>query len=204
MTCMEYLNTRKVIRGTDGRLYMPDRSEILHITGGQCFNDAVNYTLGIGQPSQPTTSANTSAGFSHDQPSHVTAGILSATYLETSMILDIDPFVFILMQEQESNPEDTDDKFKPYFAKVWASFQADRAAKDKDKYVWFNGVQMLPYKRMAMISEGLFSPELQKTAQVTLSSLSSRPQPLTLALHTEPCNPVATAPPSAQLGSTSA
>jgi len=114
---------------------MLDGSEILHITGGWCLKDAVDFTLGIGQPSQPTTSANTSAGFSHDQPPHVTAGILSATYPETPVVLDINLSAFILTQEQESDLEDTDDEFKPYFAKVWASFQADRVAKDKGKCV---------------------------------------------------------------------
>jgi len=205
---MEYLYAGKVIQGTDGRLYMLDRSKIPHITGGRCLKDAVDFTLGIGQPGQPSTSANTSASFSRDQPPHVTTGILSATYLETSMVLDIDPSAFILTQEQESDPEDTDDKFKPYFAKVWASFQADRAAKDKSKCVWFNGVQIPLQKRLdprtAMVLEELFSPELQKTTQATLSSSSSRPQPSTSALCTEPCNLVTTIPPLAQPESTPA
>jgi len=208
VTCMEYLNAGKVIRGTDGRFYMPDGSKILCITGGQCLKDAVDFTLGIGQPGQPSTSANTSAGFSHDQPPHVTASILFATYPETPVVLDIDLSMFILTQEQESDLEDTDNEFKPYFAKVWASFQADRAAKDKGKCVQFDGVQMPPQKRLdprtATVSEELCSPELQKTAQVTPSLSSSCPQPSTSALCAEPCNPVTTTPPLAQSGSTPA
>jgi len=65
VTCMEYLNAGKVIWGNDGRLYMLDGSEIPRVTGGQCLKDAVNFTLGIGQPSQPTTSCYCRHPFCH-------------------------------------------------------------------------------------------------------------------------------------------
>ena len=80
--CMKYLNTGKVVQGMDGRLYMPDRSEIPRIAGGRCLKNAIDYTWGIGQASQPSTSASTSTGFTQEPPPHITAGIFSAMYPE--------------------------------------------------------------------------------------------------------------------------
>ena len=118
--CMEFLNTGKVIQGMDSRLYMLDRFEIPHVAGGWCLKNAVNYMLDIGQAGQPSISTSISTGFTQEPPPHITAGIFSAGYPETPVVLDIDPFMFILMKEQGSDPEDTDDEFQLYYAQAWA------------------------------------------------------------------------------------
>ena len=132
--CLEYLNSRKVVQENNGRLYMLDGSEIPQVPGGWCLKDAVDHTLAMRQ-SNPISSMTSSSGMVRDPPLHITAGILSATYPDTLAILDINPSTFVLTgahsdMEIDPIPIVAD---QPYIAQAWASFQVDKASKDKGK-----------------------------------------------------------------------
>jgi hypothetical protein len=190
--CLEYLNSGKVVRGTDGRLYMPDGLDILRIHGGRCFKDAIDHTLALRQSGQATTSSGSANTFSRDPPPHITAGILSAAYPQTPVVLDIDPSTFTFAETEMESPiksSSADIDFQPYIAQAWASFQADKASKDKGTLVRFDGVQTplrnKPTGRAAIVSEELLSPELQKSTKdksllplsASTSSSTSGPRP---------------------------
>ena len=140
------------VQGNNGRLYMPDGSEILQVPGGWCLKDAVDHTLATRQFNQ-ISSVTSSSSMVKDLPLHITVGILSTRYLSTSAILDIDPSTFILTgvdSDMEIGPisviADTD--FQPYIAQAWASFQVDKASKDKGKCIRFDGVQVPPHRKL--------------------------------------------------------
>ena len=48
----EWIKTGRVIHGTDGRLYMPDGSNIPCVPGGQCLRDGVEYAMSLQQSGQ--------------------------------------------------------------------------------------------------------------------------------------------------------
>jgi hypothetical protein len=190
--CLEYLNSGMVVRGTDGRLYMPDGLDILRMQGGRCFKDAINHTLASRQSGQASTLSGSANTFSRDLPPHITVGILSAAYPQTPVMLDIDPSAFTFTETETENPIESssaDIDFQPYIAQAWASFQADKASKDKGKRVRFDGVQIplcnKPAGRAATVSEELLSPELQKSTKdksllppsASTSSSTSVPHP---------------------------
>ncbi|KIK80802.1 hypothetical protein PAXRUDRAFT_157652 [Paxillus rubicundulus Ve08.2h10] len=77
----------------------------------------------------------------------MTAGILTIAYPEGEVELEIEPSMFLSVvddPEQSMSPYSTDPDFQPYFAQAWASYQADRSAKDRPcgKRVRFDGVEV--------------------------------------------------------------
>ena len=85
----EWINAGSVIRGTDGRLYMPDGSNIPRTPGGQCLRDGMEYAMSLQQSRQQpaqqpaqqsakqsvqqpaTTSTSASSGFMRDPLPHL-------------------------------------------------------------------------------------------------------------------------------------
>ena len=73
-TVHEYLNVGKFSQGSNGRLYMADRSSILCTPGGWCLRDGVDYALASQQstpqpttaPATTSTSASSGSGFTRD------------------------------------------------------------------------------------------------------------------------------------------
>ena len=114
-----------------------------------------------------------------DLPPHLTTSLLCSAFPETPTILDIDLSAFLTMAMSTTNyppmPIVEDINFQPYIAQAWATFQADRVSKDKNKKcLRFNGVEIPPHKtpldkalnpesRQATVSEEMevLSPELQ-------------------------------------------
>jgi hypothetical protein len=151
---------------------MPNGLDIPHVQGGQCFKDAIDHTLATRQSGQASTSSGSANTFSRDPPLHITVRMLSAAYLQTPVMMDIDPSAFMLSETETESPTDTsatDIDFQPYIAHTWASFQTEKASKDKGKRVRFDGVQIPPCNKpasqAAMVSEELLSPELQKSTK---------------------------------------
>ena len=84
----EWINASRVICGTDGRLYMPDSSNIPCTPGGRCLRDGMEYAMSLQQSGQQsaqqpaqqsakqsiqqpaTTSTSASSGFTRDPPLH--------------------------------------------------------------------------------------------------------------------------------------
>ena len=123
---------------------MLDSSKILWVPGGQCLKNAVDHTLAMRQSNQISFVTSLS-GMARDLPPYITAGILSVTYLDTSAILNIDLSTFVLTRadldmEIDPIPIVADADFQPYIAQAWASFQVDKAPKDKGKQVQFDGI----------------------------------------------------------------
>ena len=134
----EWINAGRVICGTDGRLYMPDGSNILRAPGGRCLKDGVEYVMSLQQSGQQpaqqpvqqsvkqstqqpaTTSASASSGFMRDPPPHLTTGLLCSAFPETPAILDIDPSAFLMMATSTTDyppmPIVKDVNFQPYIA----------------------------------------------------------------------------------------
>ena len=184
-----WINSGRVIQGTNSRLYLPDGSPILHALGGWCLRDGIEHVMSLWQSAQqsapqPTTATVTtttctsaSSGFMRDLPPHLTVGILCAAYLDTSSLLDINLSVFMTMMpptmDYAPTPVVVDEAFQPYVTEAWASFQADKASrKQSQKQVHFDGVKMLPHKSpnpdsyWATVTEEMeiLSPELQQDA----------------------------------------
>ena len=142
--CLEYLNSRKVVQGNNSRLYMLDGFKILQVSGGRCLKDTVDHILATRQSSQGSSTIS-SFGRARDPPSHITVGILSTTYPNTSAILDINLSAFVLTRansdmESEPIPIVADVDFQLYIAQAWGSFQVDKTSKDKGKHIRFDGV----------------------------------------------------------------
>ena len=119
----------------DGQLYMPDGSETPQVLGGRYLKDSVNHTTATRQSRQPST----------QPPPHIMAGILSAAYLETPVVININLSTFVMIElkeEEDETPTATIPDFQPYIAQAWASFQADKAARNKEKQVRFDGIQV--------------------------------------------------------------
>ena len=82
-------------------------------------------------------------GISKNPSPHITAGILSITYLETSVVVDIDLSAFLIIEideEREAKPVVAFLDFQLYITWAWVNFQADKASKNKGKQVWFDGI----------------------------------------------------------------
>jgi hypothetical protein len=174
----EYLQAGKIIRGTDGRLYMPDGSGIPRYPGTNCMKAAIDRMEAEKRGSIPVA---TSAAFVRDPPPHMTAGILSLTYPEVDVEVEVEPSAFLnTVDELAATPPYivADPEFQPYFANAWASFQANKAGKEgqSGKRVRFDGVQVPPKTfargggRQATVSEEIESPEVQATRQSTTTS----------------------------------
>ena len=165
----EWINAGRVIHGTDGRLYMPDSSNILHAPGGRCLRDSVEYAMSLQQSGQQlaqqpaqhsakqstqqlaTISTSASSGFTRDPLPHLTAGLLCSAFPEMPTILDVDPSAFLTMAVSTTDyppmPIVKDIDFQPYIAQAWVAFQADRVLKDKNKKcLHFDDVKISPHK----------------------------------------------------------
>ena len=110
------------------------------------------------------------------------AGILSAAYQETPVVIDIDPSTFVMVEleeEEDETPTETIPDFQPYIAQAWASFQADKAARDKGKQVRFDGVQVPPRKKptdqSVPATKEILSPDLQQNIPPASSASCSTP-----------------------------
>jgi hypothetical protein len=130
----------------------------------RCFKDAIDHTLATRQSGQASTSSGSTKTFSRDPPPHITAGILSAAYPQTPVVMDIDSSAFMFAETETESPTDTSATDI-----AWTSFQADKASKDKGKQVRFDWVQIPPRNkpagRAATVSEELLSLELQKSTK---------------------------------------
>jgi hypothetical protein len=116
--------------------------------------------------------------FTRDPPPHMTAGILTIACPEGEVKLKIEPSAFLSMVDNPGDshhPYSTDPEFQPYFAKAWASYQADRNATEKPhaKRVRFDGVE-IPLRpsgqgksRAATVEDEIVSPELQEARKKT-------------------------------------
>ena len=165
----EWINASRVICGTDGRLYMPDSSNIPCTPGGRCLRDSVEYVMSLQQSRQQpaqqpaqqfanksvqqpaTTSTSASLGFMRDPLPHLTAGLLCSAFPETPTILDVDLSAFLMMVMSTTDyppmPIVEDIDFQPYIAEAWVAFQANRVSKDKNKkHLHFDGVNIPPCK----------------------------------------------------------
>ena len=61
-TCLEYINSGKVVRGSTGRLCLPDGSDIPRVLGGRCLKDGIDHALATRQSATASSSS-----FSRDQ-----------------------------------------------------------------------------------------------------------------------------------------
>ena len=165
----EWINTGRVIHGTDSRLYMPDGPNILCAPGGQCLRDSVEYAMTLQQSGQQlaqqpaqqsakqsvqqpaTTSTSASSGFTRDTLPHLTTGLLCSAFPEMPAILDIDLSAFLMTVMSTTDyppmPIVEDVNFQPYIAQAWVAFKVDRVSKDKNKKcLHFDGVKIPPHK----------------------------------------------------------
>ena len=147
------------------------------------------------QSSQSSSTISLS-GRVRDPPLHITVGILSVTYLDISAILDIDLSAFVLTRadlDTESNPISTvaETDFQLYIAQAWASFQVDKASKDKGKHIRFDGIQVLLHKKSdtqaVMVSKEISLLEIQQSKNIPPASSSSpSPHPTPATASTQP------------------
>ncbi|KAF9231116.1 hypothetical protein BU15DRAFT_68607 [Melanogaster broomeanus] len=141
--------------------------------------------------------------FTRETPPHMTVGILSLTYPDVEVELELEPSAFLNTidgSETLTAPYVEDPEFQPYFAQAWATFQADRAGKDgqRGKRVRFDGVE-IPVRtstklnpRAAMVSEELLSPQVQQARgnpQAGPSRPATPPAPAATAAHSVPAVP---------------
>ncbi|KIK75472.1 hypothetical protein PAXRUDRAFT_18975 [Paxillus rubicundulus Ve08.2h10] len=110
----------------------------------------------------------------------MTVGFLTIACPEGEVELEIEPSTFLSMVddlEQSMSPYSTDPNFQPYFTQAWASYQADRSAKDRPcgKRVWFNGVEVpahpsgLGNLHAATVADEIVSPEVQEARKTPFS-----------------------------------
>jgi hypothetical protein len=189
-----YLQAGKIIQGPNGRLCMPDGGPIPRVPGCNCMKESIDRLA-----DSPATGANT---FTRDPPPHMTAGILTVACPEGEVELEIEPSAFLSIvddPEQSHHLYSTDPDFQPYFAKAWASYQADRTAKEKPrgKQVRFDGIE-IPIRpsgqgksRTATVEDEIVSPELQE-ARMTTAEVPQRPS----APSTAATSAASAAPPS--------
>ncbi|KIK76911.1 hypothetical protein PAXRUDRAFT_17860 [Paxillus rubicundulus Ve08.2h10] len=116
---------------------------------------------------------------------YLKAGILTIACPEGEVELEIEPSAFLSMvddPEQSMSPYSTDPDFQPYFAQAWASYQADRSAKDRPRRKWvqFNGVEVPAHPSglgnlcAATVADEIVSPEVQEARENTVK-VPSRP-----------------------------
>jgi hypothetical protein len=123
----KYIRASKISRGQDGHLYFMDGSQIPRIPGLQFIKECVDQVKAerTGVATMSTSSTATSANFVRDPLPHMTSSILAIMYLDTNVVLDIDPSAFITTVQVSTSLNVTDLDFQPYIAQAWASFQAE-------------------------------------------------------------------------------
>ena len=117
-TCLEYINSGKVVRGSTGRLCLPDGSDIPCVPGGRCLKDSIDHALATQQSATASSSS-----FSRDQPPHVSANLLSVSY-DTPAILEIDTSVFTTTASDMDcrwSLNVTHPEFQLYITQAWAN-----------------------------------------------------------------------------------
>ncbi|KIJ12985.1 hypothetical protein PAXINDRAFT_14199 [Paxillus involutus ATCC 200175] len=115
----------------------------------------------------------------------MTAGILTIACPEGEVELEIEPSTFLSIvddPEQSHHLYSTDPDFQPYFAKAWASYQADRTAKEKP----------VESGSTSTVSRSLFTPlgrgnlALQHTPSTAVTSAASTVPPVSSSSSSRP------------------
>ncbi|KAF9231235.1 hypothetical protein BU15DRAFT_68505 [Melanogaster broomeanus] len=141
--------------------------------------------------------------FTRETPPHMTMDILSLTYPDVEVELELEPSTLLNTingSETLTAPYVEDPEFQPYFAQAWATFQADGAGKDgqRGKRICFDGVEIpvqtstKPNPHAATVSEELLSPQVQQArgnTQAAPSRLATPPAPAATAAHSVPAVP---------------